>query len=71
MHPIICQYVGFKEAEVTPLSNGKAKVTLNLTSRSHEQLGIVVLSASWKIIGDFFLTSASVGVLNMDEPKSG
>lgn len=62
MHPIICQYVGFQEAEITPLPNGTAQVTLNLTSRSHEHLGIVVQSASWKTMGDFFLTSASVGL---------
>eukprot|EP00571_Detonula_confervacea_P007968 CAMPEP_0172313332 /NCGR_PEP_ID=MMETSP1058-20130122/20056_1 /TAXON_ID=83371 /ORGANISM="Detonula confervacea, Strain CCMP 353" /LENGTH=396 /DNA_ID=CAMNT_0013026973 /DNA_START=399 /DNA_END=1589 /DNA_ORIENTATION=+ len=63
MHPILCQYVGFQEAEVTPLSNGTAQVTLNLANGAHERLGIVVQSASWKKMGDFFLTSASVGVM--------
>ena len=67
MHPILCQYVGFQEAEITPLSNGTAQVTLNLTSRSHEHLGIVVQSASWRKMGDFFLTSASVGVVPKNE----
>jgi len=62
MHPIICQYVGFQEAEITPFPDGTAQVTLNLTSRSHEHLGIVVQSASWKTMGDFFVTSASVGL---------
>lgn len=62
MHPILCQYVGFQEAEVTPRSDGTAKVTLNLTNGAHERLGIVVQSASWRMMGDFFLTSASVGV---------
>lgn len=63
MHPILCQYVGFQEAETTPLPDGTAKVTLNLTNGAHEDLGIVVRSASWKKIDDaFFLTSASVGV---------
>eukprot|EP00584_Thalassiosira_punctigera_P004861 CAMPEP_0172528720 /NCGR_PEP_ID=MMETSP1067-20121228/3016_1 /TAXON_ID=265564 ORGANISM="Thalassiosira punctigera, Strain Tpunct2005C2" /NCGR_SAMPLE_ID=MMETSP1067 /ASSEMBLY_ACC=CAM_ASM_000444 /LENGTH=457 /DNA_ID=CAMNT_0013312677 /DNA_START=173 /DNA_END=1546 /DNA_ORIENTATION=+ len=68
MHPIICQYVGFQEAEVTPFQNGTAQVILNLTSKSHEQLGVVVRSASWKTVGDFFLTSASVGAV-LDELK--
>jgi len=62
MHPILCQYVGFQEAEITPFPDGTAEVMLNLTSNAHEQLGIVVQSASWKKVGDFFLTSASVGV---------
>lgn len=61
MHPILCHYVGFQEAEITPLSNGTAKVTLNLASGAHEKMGIVVQSASWKKIRGFFLTSASVG----------
>ena len=60
MHPILCQYVGFKEAEITPHANGTAQVTLNLTSRAHERLGIVVQTASWKKMGEYFLTSASV-----------
>ncbi|KAL7532945.1 hypothetical protein ACHAXR_004946 [Thalassiosira sp. AJA248-18] len=67
MHPILCQYVGFQEAEVTPLSNGTAQITLNLTSGDHERLGIVVQSTSWKKIDDFFLTSASVGTNIADE----
>lgn len=61
MHPILCQYVGFQEAEIIPLSDGTAQVMLNLTSGAHERLGIVVLSASWKKLDEFFLTSASVG----------
>ena len=60
MHPILCQYVGFQEAEITPLSDGTAQVMLNLTSGAHESLGIVIQSASWKRVGDFFLTSAAV-----------
>lgn len=61
MHPVLCQYVGFQEAEITPLSDGTAKVTLNLINGSH--LGIVVQSASWRKMGDFFVTSASVGAV--------
>ena len=64
LHPILCQYVGFQEAEVTPFIDGTAKVTLNLSSGSHERLGIIVHSASWRKMGDFFLTSASVGVMS-------
>jgi hypothetical protein len=52
MHPVLCQYVGFQEAEITPLPNGTAKVTLNLKNGSH--LGIAVQSALWKRVGDFF-----------------
>lgn len=63
LHPILCQYIGFQEAEITPLADGTAIVTLNLLSRSHERLGIVVHSASWRRMGNFFLTSASVGLL--------
>ena len=65
MHPLICQYVGFQEAEITPLANGTAQVTLNLTSGAHDHLRIIVQSASWKKLNGklnaFFLTSASVG----------
>ncbi len=64
MHPLICQYVGFQEAEISPLSNGTAKVTLNLNSGAHEQLGIVVKTASWTRVAGFFLTSSSVGVVS-------
>lgn len=70
MHPIICQYVGFQEAEVTPLSDGTANVVLNLISGAHEKLGIVVQSASWKKVDHFFLTSASVGVRHDGETSA-
>ncbi|KAL9187967.1 hypothetical protein ACHAXT_006345 [Thalassiosira profunda] len=69
MHPIICQYVGFQEAEITPLPDGTAQTMLNLTSGAHEQLGIVVQSASWKRVGDYFLTSASVGTVLANEDE--
>ena len=65
MHPILCEYVGFQEAEITPLPDGTAKVVLNLQSGSHERLGIVVRNASWRRLegaGRFFLTTALVGV---------
>jgi hypothetical protein len=61
MHPILCEYVGFQEAEITPLPDGTAKVTLNLQSLSHERLGIDVRSTSWRKLDDgFFLTTALV-----------
>ena len=67
MHPILCQYVGFQEAEITPLADGTAKVTLNLTSGAHERLGIIIQSASWKKLDEFFLTSAAVGTNFVNE----
>lgn len=64
MHPILCEFVGFQEAEITPLPDGTATVILNLHSGSHERLGIVVRSATWRKLegGKFFLTTALVGV---------
>jgi len=58
MHPLICQFVGFQEAEVQPFPDGGANVLLNLKSRAHEQFGAV--TSHWKKEGDFFLSSASV-----------
>ncbi len=66
MHPILCEYVGFQEAEITPLPDGTATVALNLASQSHLRLGMVVQTASWKRINGFFLTSSSVGVLGSE-----
>lgn len=70
LHPILCQYIGFQEAEITPFTDGTAKVTLNLLSGSHERLGIVVHTASWRKMGDYFLTSASVGVMPLTIQRS-
>ena len=67
MHPILCHYVGFHEAEITPLMDGTAKVSLQIVNNNgppnNNSMDIIVIhSASWKKIGnDFFLTSASVG----------
>jgi 4'-phosphopantetheinyl transferase EntD len=64
MHPILCHYVGFHEAEITPLMDGTAKVSLQLVNNglNNSSMDIIIHSASWKKIGnDFFLTSASVG----------
>ena len=60
MHPLINQYVGFQEAEITPKSDGTASVDLNLKSGQHAKLGTI--TANWrKILDDqYYLTSASV-----------
>lgn len=64
MHPILCQYVGFREAEITPCVDGTAKVSLQLVHGRNNNIDIVIHSASWKKIGnDFFITSASVGTV--------
>jgi 4'-phosphopantetheinyl transferase EntD len=56
-HPLLNQYVGFQEAEVTPLSDGTATVVWNLESGAHTRLGI--LTAHWQKLDDYFISSAS------------
>jgi 4'-phosphopantetheinyl transferase EntD len=58
-HPLICQYVGFQEAEVIPYANGTATCNWFLESGAHERLGN--MTAHWRKTDDgkFFLTSAS------------
>jgi 4'-phosphopantetheinyl transferase EntD len=59
MHPLICQFVGFQEAEIKPHSDGTAKINLFLKSGAHEMFKET--KAHWRRIeGDMFLTSASV-----------
>jgi phosphopantetheine--protein transferase-like protein len=59
MHPLICQFVGFQEAEIKPHNDGTATVLLNLKSGQQDRFQEV--KAHWRRIdGDFFLTSASV-----------
>ena len=58
MHPLICQYVGFQEAEIQPLPDGSADVTLLLKSGAHKKLGAI--TAHWRRMGEFFLSTASV-----------
>ena len=62
MHPLICQFVGFQEAEVTPYENGTASVNLNLKNGAHEMISMEDTTAHWRRLeeGDYFLTSASV-----------
>jgi 4'-phosphopantetheinyl transferase EntD len=56
MHPLICQFVCFQEAEIQPLADGTADVLLFLKSGAHESLECV--TAHWRRQGDFFLSSA-------------
>ena len=67
-HPILQQYVGFQEAEVTPHSDGTASCTWFLDTKADHQ--IAKLTAHWKRISDedFFLTSASVYTIAEDIP---
>lgn len=59
MHPLICQFVSFQEAEIKPNEDGTAKVILNLKNGAHDNFASV--SAHWRRIDqDYFLTSASV-----------
>ncbi|KAG7343967.1 phosphopantetheinyl transferase [Nitzschia inconspicua] len=74
-HPILCQYVGFQEAEVTPKSDGTATCRWMLSNGSDER--IAKLTAHWYRLplpsgdgsaaasgysdsSEFFLTTASV-----------
>ena len=59
MHPLICQRVGFQEAEIAPHDDGTATVVLNLKSGAQERFSEV--KAHWRRLdGDLFLTSSSV-----------
>jgi len=66
MHPLITQYVGFQEAEVTPHPNGTASFVLNLKNGAHQRFHTI--TAHWRRINiegddgsdEYFLTSASV-----------
>ena len=55
-HPLMNQYVGFQEAEVTPLANGTATCVWYLQSGSEPKFS--TLTAHWRKIDDYFLTSA-------------
>jgi 4'-phosphopantetheinyl transferase EntD len=59
-HPLLCQYVGFKEAEVTPHEDGTATCDWYLQSRADDRIGR--LTAHWRILENegYFLTSSSV-----------
>jgi len=65
IHPLICQYVSFMEAEVQPLSDGTAEFLFQLKSGAHRQFGAI--TSHWRRDGDFFLSSASAALA--DAPK--
>lgn len=58
-HPLLCQYVGFQEAEVTPHADGTATCVWFLESKADKCL--INMTAHWRRLDDdgFFLTSAS------------
>lgn len=58
IHPLICQYVGFQEAEVTPHENGTATVRWKLKSGADDRFESVL--GHWRRVDEFFLSSASV-----------
>jgi 4'-phosphopantetheinyl transferase EntD len=57
IHPLICQYVGFQEAEVNSFNDGTAEVKLFLKSGAHVK--IAQITAHWRCFQDFFLSSSS------------
>eukprot|EP00980_Cylindrotheca_fusiformis_P008724 scaffold1868_cov193-Cylindrotheca_fusiformis.AAC.9 len=59
-HPLLCQYVAFKEAEVTPHADGTASCKWFLQSGAHKS--IEKMTAHWRRLEDkdLFLTSARV-----------
>ena len=63
VHPLICQYVGFQEAEVTPYSDGTATVSWNLKSGADLRLGEI--TAHWLRLegGEYFLSTSSAKLL--------
>lgn len=59
MHPLICQWVGFQEAEIIPYNDGTATVILNIKGGVQKMFSHV--KTHWKRLNnDFFLTSSSV-----------
>lgn len=61
IHPLICQYVTFQEAEVQPLEDGTAVVQWHLASGAHERFGSVV--AHWRRWENYFVTSSCASIL--------
>lgn len=64
IHPLICQYVGFLEAEIKPFADGTAEVKLFLKSGAHTKLGTI--TAHWTTIyydnDAYFLSSSSATI---------
>jgi phosphopantetheine--protein transferase-like protein len=61
MHPLICQYVSFQEAEIQPHTNGTATVELRLKSGAHKAFATPIV-AHWYRHENFFVTTASVQI---------
>ncbi len=64
MHPLICQFVGFQEAEITPRNDGSATVFLDLKSGEHHRFDEV--TAHWTRVddnGEDYFLSASIVTL--------
>jgi 4'-phosphopantetheinyl transferase EntD len=70
VHPILCQYVGFQEAEVLPHADGTASCKWYLETGPVDNV-LKDLKAHWCRLDDqgFFLTSASVQTTSNNEPK--
>lgn len=60
IHPLICQYVAFQEAEIKPLDDGTADVKLNLKSGAHNIINKI--TAHWRRHGEYFVSSASASL---------
>lgn len=67
-HPLICQYVGFQEAETQPLADGTVQVDLNIRSGAHKEFESV--TAHWRILDDYFLTSGRVRLKPGVQPRN-
>lgn len=60
MHPLICQYVGFQEVEVTPNADGTAQVNFMLRSNAHSSFEETCVHWRRVLDNNFFLTSARI-----------
>ena len=75
MHPLICQYVGFMEAECQPLADGSVDVQLNLISGGH--MAFASVAAHWRLVqldnggAEYFLTTARVSLKPGHRPTVG
>jgi len=64
VHPLICQYVGFQEAEVTPHSDGTASVKWMLKTKGGAEHRIGKITAHWQRLegGKYFLSTSSASI---------
>lgn len=63
-HPLINQYVGFQEAEVTPMEDGTATCVWYLESGVEPKFS--TFTAHWRKVDDYFLTSAQCALAPFD-----